>query len=106
VEWGIRRRTVAEAGFEAETLYYFDREAGVVAYVGITNNGYMSRGQIVLDGEVFVQSGQQTRPDASQHPIRVTYRFVTADRLVNRLYNLEGEEWRPGHTIIYTSGGD
>lgn len=95
-------RTVEEAGFEAESLYYYDREAGVVAYLAITNNGYLSRGRIVLDGDVFVQSGEQTRPDASQHSIRVTFRFVAPDKLVNELYNLESGEWRPGHTIIYT----
>ncbi|UCC71672.1 MAG: DUF1579 family protein [Gemmatimonadota bacterium] len=98
-------RTVAELGFEAESIYYYDRAAGVVSYLGITNNGYVSRGQIVLDGEVFTQSGEQTRPDSSTHSIRVTFRFADEHTLVNQLYNLQDGEWRIGHSVIYTANG-
>lgn len=98
-------RTVAEAGFEAESIYYYDRAVGVVSYLGITNNGYVSRGQIAFDGEVFTQSGEQTRPDSSTHSIRVTFRFADEHTLVNQLYNLEDGEWRIGHSVIYTADG-
>jgi hypothetical protein len=96
-------RTVPEAAFEAESIYYYDRAAGVIAYLGITDNGYVSRGQLTFEGEEFVQSGEQTRPDASTQAIRVTFRFAEDGRLVNRLYNLEDGEWRAGHSIIYTA---
>jgi hypothetical protein len=96
-------RTVAEVGFEAESILYYDREADVISYLGITNNGYVSRGEIAFDGEAFVQSGEQTRPDGSTYSIRATFRFAEDGTLVNRLYNLEAEEWRAGHSIIYTA---
>lgn len=58
-------RTVSEAGFEAEFIYYYDRETGVVSYLGMTNNGYVSRGQISFEGDVFTQTGEQIPPNAS-----------------------------------------
>ncbi len=96
-------RTVSEAGFEAESIYYYDREAGVVSYLGMTNNGYVSRGQIAFDGDVFMQSGEQTGPDGSAYSIRVTYTLTEEGTLVNQLYNLQDGEWRIGHSVIYTS---
>jgi hypothetical protein len=96
-------RTVPEVGFEAESIFYYDREAGVVSYLGMTNNGYVSRGQIALDGDVFTQSGEQAGPESPAYSIRVTFRFMDYGTLENRLYNLQDGEWRPGHTIIYTA---
>lgn len=98
-------RTVPAAGFEAESIYYYDRAAGVVSYLSITDNGYVSRGVIAFDGELFTQSGEQTRPDGSTHSIRVTFRFIDECTLVNQLYNLEDGEWRIGHSVVYTPDG-
>jgi hypothetical protein len=98
-------RTVSEAGFEAESIFYYDRKAGVVAYLGMTNNGYVSRGQFAFDGAVFTQSGEQTGPDASAHSIRVTFRFTEEGTLVNQLYNWENGGWRIGHSVVYTANG-
>jgi hypothetical protein len=98
-------RTVPEVGFEAESIYYYDRAAGVVSYLGITDNGYVSQGQIAFDGEVFTQSGEQIRPDSSTYSIRVTFHFTDEGTLVNQLYNLEDGEWRIGHSVIYTANG-
>jgi hypothetical protein len=99
-------RTVPEVGFEAQSIFYYDREAGVVSYLGMTNNGYVSQGQIAYDGEVFVQSGEQTGPESPAYAIRVTFRFGDDGTLVNRLYNLQDGEWRAGHTIVYTASSD
>jgi hypothetical protein len=98
-------RTVPEVGFEAESIYYYDRAAGVVSYLGITDNGYVSRGQIAFDGELFTQSGAQSRPDGSTGSIRVTFQFTSEGTLVNQLFNLEDGEWRAGHSVIYTPNG-
>ena len=95
-------RTVPEAAFEAESIYYYDRAAGVVAYLGLTDNGYVGRGRIAFDGETFTQSGEQTRPDGSTHSIRVTFQFTGEGTLLNQLFNLEDGEWLTGHTVIYT----
>ena len=85
-------RTIAEgARYEAETLYYYDREAHAVSYLAVTNNGYVSRGQITFDGEAFVQTGAQVAPDSSIRSTRGTYRFRDDGTLVN-----EG-----GHTIVF-----
>lgn len=85
-------RTIAEgARFEAETIYYYDRQAHVVSYLAVTNNGYVSRGQITFDGEVFMQTGTQVAPDSSISSTRGTYRFRDDGTLVN-----EG-----GHVIVF-----
>jgi hypothetical protein len=85
-------RTVPDAGrFEAETLYYFDRETAVVSYLSVTNNGYVTRGRIALDGGHIVTEGKQVRPDSTVHSTHGTYTFRNDGTLVN-----EG-----GHTIIF-----
>lgn len=96
-------RTVPEVGFEAESIFYYDREAGVVSYLGMTNNGYVSRGQIAFDGDAFTQSGEQTGPESPAYSIRVTFRFTDDGTLVNRLFSVQDGEWRAGHTVIYTA---
>jgi len=98
-------RTVPEVGFEAESIYYYDRAAGIVAYLGLTDNGYVGRGRIAFDGELFTQSGDQSRPDGSTGSIRVTFQFTDEGTLVNQLFNLEDGEWRTGHSVIYTQNG-
>jgi hypothetical protein len=98
-------RSVPELGFEAESIYYYDRAAGVVSYLGITDNGYVGRGQIAFEGELFTQSGEQTRPDGSTHSIRVTFQFTDEGTLVNQLFSLQNGEWRIGHSVTYTANG-
>jgi hypothetical protein len=85
-------RTVPDAdNFEAETLYYFDRETGVVSYLSVTNNGYVTRGRIAFDGSRFVTEGKQVRPDSGVHSTQGTYTFRKDGTLVNA----------GGHTIIF-----
>lgn len=78
-------------GFEAEALYYFDRETRAVSYLSVTNNGYVTRGHIRFDGSRFVTEGRQLFPDSSVHSKQGTYTFRDDGTLVN-----EG-----GHTIIF-----
>lgn len=99
-------RSVPDAGFEAESIFYYHPEDGVISYLGITNNGYVSQGQVVFDGEVLVQSGEMVWPDSSTHSIRVTFGFTDGDTLVNQLYNFENGEWQPSHRILYTADSD
>jgi hypothetical protein len=84
-------RTIAEMGFEAEGVYYYDRQTGAVSYLTVTNNGYVSRGQTRFDGEQFVQTGTQVAPDSSVRSTEGVYRFRDDGTLVN-----EG-----GHVIVF-----
>jgi hypothetical protein len=77
--------------FEAEVLYYFDRKAGAVSYLSVTNNGYVTRGRITLDEGRFVTEGEQIFPDASVRSTHGTWTFRHDGTLVN-----EG-----GHTIVF-----
>lgn len=98
-------RTVPEFGFEAESLFFFEGKAGVVSHLGITNNGYVTRGEIRLDGESFVQTGEQRHPDGTVGHIRVSFRFQEDGTLLNQLYNLVDGEWEPSHVILYSPDG-
>ena len=85
-------KTVPEAaGFAAEGTYYYDRQAGAISYLSVTNNGYVSRGRMAFDGELFVQTGTQIAPDSTVRSTRGTYRFRDDGTLVN-----EG-----GHVIVF-----
>jgi len=97
-------RSVPERGFEAETLFSYDRKSGAVVFLGITNNGYRTHGQITFDGEAFVQTGDQTAPDGSAGAIRVTFQVLEDGSILNRLFNLEDGEWESSHQILYTRG--
>jgi len=94
-------RSVPELGFEAETVFSYDRESGAVVFLGLTNNGYRTYGQMTLDGEAFVQTGDQTAPDGSRGSIRVTFQVREDGSILNRLFNLEDGEWEPSHQILY-----
>lgn len=85
-------RTVPDAGaFESETLYYVDRESKTISHLGITSNGYVSRGSITLADGHLVIGGRQVQPDASAREMDGTYTFRDDGTLVNV----------GGHTIVF-----
>ena len=95
-------RSVPMFDFEAESIFFFDRTSGVLAYVEITNNDYVTRGSIALDGEVFIQSGEQVQPDSTIRWVRTTFEFVGEDTVLDHFSSLEDGRWQAGHSIIYT----
>jgi len=94
-------RTVPEFGFEAEALIFFDRGASTIAYVGITDNGYVTRGEIRLEGEDFVQTGEQTMPDGTVRATRTIRSFRGDGSMVEHFYSCDAGAWQAGHIIIY-----
>jgi len=101
-------RAVPEADFEAEAIVFFDREEGVVSYIGITDNGYVTRGEITFEGGEFMQMGDQIMPDGVMRTTRTTCRFMDDGTMIERFWSLEDDEWQAGHSIIYmpTLGDD
>jgi len=101
---GSHLREVKRAAvLRAEQLgLFFDRETQVISYVDITNNGYVSRGEMAFGAGAFTGSGQQVQPDGSSYSIRVALTHEEDGTMVNRLWNLEGDIWVANHTIIYT----
>jgi hypothetical protein len=98
-------RIVPEADFAAESLFFFEGKDGALSHLGITNNGYVTRGEILYDGEVFVQTGEQLRPDGTLGRIRVTFLFKEDGTLLNQLFNLVDGEWEPAHVVLYSRAG-
>jgi hypothetical protein len=99
-------RTVPDFDFEAEGLSYFDWEAGTVVHLGITNNGYVTRGAYTANGDEIIQTGEQTAPDGTMGRIRVSFHFQEDGTLLNQLFNLVDGEWEPSHVILYRPAGD
>lgn len=95
-------RSVPEFDFEAGTTVFFDRAAGEVAYVDFTDNGYITRGTIVLEDGVFVQAGAQIQPDSTTRSVRSAFSFEDENTMHERYWSLEDGEWQPGHSIIYS----
>ncbi len=98
-------RRVPDFAFEAESIFYFNRATGTVEYLGLTDNGYVSRGQIVFREGEFVQTGDQIQPDGTTSAIKVTYRFEDGPTITNQLFNLVDGVYQPGHVITYTLWG-
>jgi hypothetical protein len=94
-------RTVPDVDFEAEGLFFFQRAAGTVAHLGITDNGYVTQGFITADGDEIIQTGEQTGPDGTVGQIRVSFRFQEDGTLLNRLFNRVDGDWEPSHVILY-----
>ena len=88
------RSVPAAEQFAVEAMYFYDRTTATVRFVLVTNNGYVNRGTIALDGDVFRQTGNQVGPDSSARSTVGIYRFMGEDTLVE-----EG-----GHTIIFERG--
>jgi len=95
-------RSVPVFGSEAESIFFFDRTSGALANVEITSDDYVTRGSIALDGEVFVQSGEQIRPDSTIRSVRTTLEFIDEAKALDRFSSLEDGRWQAGHSIIYT----
>jgi hypothetical protein len=58
-------RSVPAANFNAETLYYWDPEAESIAYIVITDNGYLTQGFITPTDSGFVKAGMQYGPGSA-----------------------------------------
>ena len=97
-------RAIAEGGFSHEKILYFDRTAGGIAYLVITNNGYVSRGRLAFDRDRFVSSGEQILPDGSVQSTSGSLRFTETGTLVEQGGKRDADgAWLPsGHTIIFS----
>jgi hypothetical protein len=98
-------RIVPDSDFAAESLFFSEGKDGALSHLGITNNGYVTRGEIQYDGEAFVQTGKQLRPDGSVGHIRVSFRFQEDGTLLNQLFNLVDGKWEPAHVVLYSKAG-
>lgn len=88
-----KTQTIPDAKYSSETLIYWDPEARAIAFIHITNNGYLSRGYITPKNTVLLYEGTRYGPDGS---IRKT--------MSETILQEDGtfiDKAKAGHTIIY-----
>ena len=86
-----KTKTIPAAKFNSETLIYWDPEAKAIAYIHITNNGYLGRGYITPKDTVLLSEGTQYGPDGSYRKTRSETIFREDETFVEKA----------GHFIIY-----
>jgi len=86
-----KTQTIPVAKYSSETLIYWDPEAKAIAFIHITNNGYLSRGYITPKDTVLLSEGTQYGPDGFYRKTRSETIFREDGTFVEKA----------GHTIIY-----
>jgi len=93
-------KSVPEAGFTSETLYYWDMVDEQVVFVTVCSRGIMSRGEVREEYGSIVLTGTETWADQDIE-FRLTF-TVLPDGTVRDVYErFEGEKFVPGHVIEY-----
>jgi hypothetical protein len=90
-------RSVPAANFNAETLIFWDPQAEFIAYVGVTDNGYLTRGVITPGDSGLVNEGVQYGPDSDSPRAVRSQRVLHQDgTFVEKPLGSGG-----GHTILF-----
>jgi hypothetical protein len=93
-------RLVPDKNFVGESTFYWDEQQQTVAYVSLTNNGYVSHGTVVLDEGRIVVAGSQTGPNGTKD-VRAMFWIDDQGRLNNQLHNFENGKWEPAHSTLF-----
>jgi hypothetical protein len=93
-------RLVPDRTFRGESTFYWDERQQKVAYLSLTNNGYVSHGTVVLENDRIIVEGNQTGPEGERR-VRATFWIDAEGRLHNQLHNWENGKWEPAHTTLF-----
>lgn len=97
-----RTKLVPEASFADDGYYFWDWEAGQVAFLSVGNRGQVTRGFVVREEGRVVLRGAW-RDDRSVHEFALTLEVLPDGKLEDRYYGVANGEWTPGHLIIYSA---
>jgi hypothetical protein len=100
------RMTGWSSGMTRSNTYFWDEQQGAVSYLALSSNGYVGRGTVRKEGSTLVFEGRQVWPDGSVHPTMARWEILDDGSLRATGYGKEGEEWVPGHRILFTRGAD
>ena len=93
-------RLVPDNNFVGESTFYWDEQRQTVAYLSLTNNGYVSHGTAVFENGRIVIAGSQTGPNGTKD-VRAMFWIDEQGRLNNQLHNLENAKWEPAHSTLF-----
>jgi hypothetical protein len=90
------------AGMTRTNFYYWDAAQEAVAYLALSSNGFVGRGTVRMEDAVLVFVGSQVWPDGSTRNTMSRWEFLPDGGIRIVGYGKEGDEWVPGHRILYT----
>ncbi len=93
-------KSVPEAAFTSETLYYWDMVDGRVVFVSVSSRGIMSRGEVREERGSIVLVGVETWADQDIE-FRLTFTALPGRTIRDVYERFEGEDFVPGHVIEY-----
>ncbi|UCG52652.1 MAG: hypothetical protein JSW58_03630 [Candidatus Latescibacterota bacterium] len=93
-------RLVPDREFRGESTYYWDERKQKVAYLSLTNNGYVSHGTVVVEDDRIIVVGDQSGPGGEQK-VRAAFWVDVEGRLNNQLHTWENGNWEPAHTTLF-----
>lgn len=83
-------------------IYYFDRSKKSVCFLAITSNGYVATGTVTREDSVLTFVGKQIGPDGTVRDTKSEWLFLPDGNIRIMGYQLENNNWIPGHKILYT----
>jgi len=97
-------RKIVNSNHRMETTYYWDESSGKIAFVAISNNGYLTKGYVSGQGEEFVCEGFQQGPDTRRQSRRV-YRIDKEGKLYedDQFRGSDADEWQRTHVSVFVS---
>ncbi len=97
-------RDILNSNHRLETTYYWDESSGKIAFVAISNNGYLTKGYVSAKQEEFVCEGFQQGPDTKRQARRA-YRIDKDGKLFedDQFRASDPDEWRRTHVSVFVS---
>ena len=93
-------KSVPEADFTSETLYYWDMVDERVVFVSVCSRGIMSRGEVREEYGSVVLTGTESWADQDIE-FRLTFTALPGGAVRDVYERFEGERFVPGHVIEY-----
>lgn len=99
--------TIEESNFVSEKTIYFDQQAQSMTFVVITNNGYVSRGQMAFEGNLLIQTGEQIAPEGTVRSSTGAWEIMADGTLENMGVDRVDGRWErspTSHRMIFRRG--
>ena len=98
------KRNILSSDHWLETTYYWDEASGKIAYLAISNNGFVSKGFVAGQGEELISEGEQRGPGVNRK-VRRIYRLEKDDKLSedDQFRNSDTDEWRRTHVSVFVA---
>lgn len=95
-------RVVLNANHRLETIYCWDESAGKIAFLAVSNNGFVTKGHVFGRGEEIICEGVQQGNDVNRM-VRKIFWFDKEGKLneEDQFRNEQTDEWRRIHVSVY-----